>query len=736
MRTLLSQFCEEFEQAVRPLVAPIERTTELLRETPDHPAARAAAPRLLDVQHELDVLADKVAGQQAYVLIFGPLKSGKSTLMNAMAAAYVSEVTSLPAYPCMVYVSHAEAREFELTRYNGEKTVLQDPAALRLAVERAHLDLAEHIRATEALGLEFDPAEHYPEAIRRIDVRVPAGELAQSGSVLVDTPGLYSRMRFGYDRMTREFRNAAACAIFVVKTDNLFLEQVFDEFHSLLELFSRIFLVVNLDGTKQDLRPDGTLGPSLESQDPIRVVQAFENLAMSAPLKAAAEEGRLRLYPVDLLRAASRRLAGAEGARSESTLPRATEADFDLFLGDLTDYLNSTDYLVAFLGDSLRRAHTLLREADEILMRPAVREIEGEANRLEQEQARCQARIEALDRLAAFDWRGALQPLEDQLMRIAESRAVAVSGRVAQAMTTEIDQWFQGDGSLHTLLHDRIRPRLSTCQRELSLAVHEVLAGQVAEGGAAVALPEEAAKDLVTAGIRLSELGREALDRVDPTGIVKVEMPPLSIDELPVKKTLLDWLLFRSKARVRRRLFGPPEKPVLRIPSEVKARRLGAHAKEMMRRTLERYHEQVFPEILAGLGRRIFEDYAHAVVRLLGERIDAVRAECAGEFAEFSERLRAERRLLNRFHDLGVAVASTRAEIEELEGRYQKTDPGLLIQPVPAPEGSHQSRVPNPDAPLVVEGKAAGPPRGANPASPEQEEAAELDRGKSRSAEA
>ena len=42
-------------------------------------------------------------------------------------------------------------------------------------------------------GAEFRlvaPAMHFDEAIRRVDVRVPAGELAQSGSVLVDTPGL------------------------------------------------------------------------------------------------------------------------------------------------------------------------------------------------------------------------------------------------------------------------------------------------------------------------------------------------------------------------------------------------------------------------------------------------------------------------------------------------------------------------------------------------------------------
>ena len=93
----------------------------------------------------------------------------------------------------------------------------------------------------------------FPEAIKRIDVKAPAPDMEESGAVLVDTPGLYSRMKFGYDRMTRDFRNAAACAVFVVKTDNVFLEQVFNEFSELLDLFSRIFLVLNIDSTKVDV---------------------------------------------------------------------------------------------------------------------------------------------------------------------------------------------------------------------------------------------------------------------------------------------------------------------------------------------------------------------------------------------------------------------------------------------------------------------------------------------------
>jgi hypothetical protein len=58
--------------------------------------------------------------------------------------------------------------------------------------------------------------------------------------------------------------------VFVVKTDNLFLEQVFAEFNQLLGLFSRIFIVVNVDCGKARPAPDGSLQPSAESQSPER----------------------------------------------------------------------------------------------------------------------------------------------------------------------------------------------------------------------------------------------------------------------------------------------------------------------------------------------------------------------------------------------------------------------------------------------------------------------------------
>ena len=87
MRTLLSKFCEEFDRSVDPLMEPLRRANEILAENSARAYARDVLPELQEIAHQLVTLTEKVAEQQAYVLIFGPLKSGKSTLMNAMSAA-------------------------------------------------------------------------------------------------------------------------------------------------------------------------------------------------------------------------------------------------------------------------------------------------------------------------------------------------------------------------------------------------------------------------------------------------------------------------------------------------------------------------------------------------------------------------------------------------------------------------------------------------------------------------
>lgn len=679
MRTLLSQFCESFDRIVRPLLDPLNAAAEVMNNaSPDFPG-KAVRAELLDLRHQIEGLVEKVADQQAYVLLFGPLKSGKSTLMNALAGTYVSEVSSLPAYPCMVYLSHSDERQFDVTRYSGRTERFSDPVALHMYINRAHVDLADRIRHAEERGEDFDPSLHFPDAIRKVDVRLPAGELEQSGAVLVDTPGLYSRMKFGYDRMTREFRDSASCAIFVVKSDNLFLEQVFEEFEDLLDLFSRIFLVVNLDTSKVDLSPDGSLVPSLEREDPLRLIDAFESLAMSAPLKAAAEDGRLRIYPVDLLQAAHGRLSPTA---KETQVPAQSQANFDAFLSDLTEYLNSTDYLVAFLGDSLRRARTLLGDTDRILSHDQIELIREQATKLEEGRKDTQRRRQAVQRLVNHQWRQSFLDLDEKLAPTVRDRARKAAEDTERAIDQTIDRWFGSDASLQTLVEDELVPALRRHQDVLVEFVQSSLSEEVTSGTAGIMLPTDISADLYAAGIDLNAIGKECLSSLNGGTAARPIARPLHSNQIPVRRSLMDWLFMRSTARLRLRLFGDTENPSLRIPIDVKDRRIGKEGRDALRRELDIYKGRFFHETVQHVQRILVSRYGESAVdnmiSALNERDLVLEAQLDNTVSSLME----HRKVLAHLATLQTTMERATGAISELAEQYVSAEPAMLIRPV------------------------------------------------------
>ncbi len=119
MKTEITRFCATCLDSLQPLPQAVADTIEKLEAGSERELLEPVLSGLNDVRARLRSLIDKLSTQQAYLLIFGPLKSGKSTLMNALSGSYVSEVTSLPGYPCLVFVRHAPEPHFSATRYNG-----------------------------------------------------------------------------------------------------------------------------------------------------------------------------------------------------------------------------------------------------------------------------------------------------------------------------------------------------------------------------------------------------------------------------------------------------------------------------------------------------------------------------------------------------------------------------------------------------------------------------------------
>ena len=577
MKAHISEFCTEFSETLFPLAESLADAEHLLDDVYDETGVTMSEV-FSDVRRRLEALINKVQGQEAYVLLFGPLKSGKSTLLNAISAAYVSEVTTMPAYPCMVYVKYGETPKYYVTRYSGKRDEVETPAELKEVLEQGHRTLAERVRSMEDFGEEFDPASHLPSAIRRVHVELPAEDLNESRTVLVDTPGLYSKMKFGYNRMTQEFRNSAAAAVFVVKTDNLFLEQVFTDFNDLLEQFSRVFVVVNIDSTKRDLCPDGTLVPSLESQDPDKIVEAFESLTMSAPLRCAAENGRLRLYPIDLCSAASRRLQdGAKPAEADDEEPDR----FDAFLHELMEYLNSTEYQMEFMTDSLRQCESFCAEIRNTCESETVNEIRRNQAELQVRLDHIACHYGAVNRVRQIDWETHFAETIQEHSEANGNLANELSQRFEERAESTMDEWFARDDGLAALQDEGI----GRAVREAVVAFRDEANTKLSNlrrfnhGGAS--LSESAANDLRTIDFSLTDVCVQVLEALPPvnTGDPVVRF---KVDRIPVRRSWFDRLLFRTASSLRRKIFGPAEALDQPIPAGLKEKKLGPEAREVL----------------------------------------------------------------------------------------------------------------------------------------------------------
>lgn len=687
VRTRLREFSEAFERFSHGVVPALEVLGRRLEEAQIPVCEPGLLSQVRDLVHQFRQLRDKVANQQAYVLIFGPLKSGKSTFMNAMCGQYVSEVTSLPAYPCMVHVSHVPEPESAntLRLYNDQTVVIHDADHLREHIDEAHQQLIRTMREVESQGESFDPATHLPEAIRRVDVHLPAHQLAESGAVLVDTPGLYTRMRFGYDRMTRDFRNAAASAIFIVKTDNLFLEQVFEEFSELLELFSRIFLVVNIDSSKRDLAPDGSLRPSLEHSDPERIVQAFRDLAMTAPLKAAADQGRLKIYPVDLLGAAGSRLSAAReaagledantlvapDAESEPVEPRTirSTADFDQLMTDLTDYLNSSEYLREFLRDSLWRAGSLLDEAGRLGREDARSRLEQYQAKLEHQRSELRGKEEAVARLRKVEWAEACRPALEAMTAAFEEQGLEVRGSLEKYIGTRLDGWFRGDESLHSL-YESVRSEVARATRCFADLFQEDSRRRLTLQPEAMHLP-----GAVSQAIHRAEIGwqlgtRHLFSRLPAGPTISEGFEAMDAREVPVRKGFWDWLLFRRQMVVQQRILGDFANPDEPIPAPIKARRLGQAGRSVLGQQLARVVSSTLIEVSQTFPQASARRFVESLAEWLNQTLTSEEADLGRKLDELKPRISVAEQLMAAWMEMDERIESARSELPSLERRF------------------------------------------------------------------
>ena len=86
MKTRLKSFCAKFTSELDPFLALLDPAIANLSsrsQDEELPGLSETVTKLQEVQNRARTLQEKIANEHAYLLIFGPLKSGKSTTNGA-----------------------------------------------------------------------------------------------------------------------------------------------------------------------------------------------------------------------------------------------------------------------------------------------------------------------------------------------------------------------------------------------------------------------------------------------------------------------------------------------------------------------------------------------------------------------------------------------------------------------------------------------------------------------------
>jgi hypothetical protein len=349
-------------------------------------------------------------------------------------------------------------------------------------------------------------------------------------------------------------------------------------------------------------------------------------------------------------------------------------------LEDLSEYLNSTDYMVAFLGDSLRHAWSLLDELEEITTLESVKQLEETIVSLAAEHRRHEQRAAALGRLGETPWANYFAKLGEDLSSIAAGRIEKLRESTSDKIADAVDAWFEGDGSFQSLIEDELQPVLQATRDDLVRTVSDVLQTVAGTDTAGSNPTNEVKSDLATVGVRMGRVGRACLKIIDPVkGLASAKLT-VSTQIVPVKRGFFDYLFLRRMPALQKRLFGADASPSQPVSRQLKARKLGDDARE----ALQHGFEVAFDDYLSGA-------LDHISTHVLSHYVETLRRGLKGELRKLSdasalEQAAVERRL-TELKEVSVAldalreiIGTTGEGLAVLSKQYGETDPELLEQ--------------------------------------------------------
>ena len=192
-----------------------------------------------------------------------------------------------------------------------------------------------------------------------------------------------------------------------------------------------------------------------------------------------------------------------------------------------------------------------------------------------------------------------------------------------------------------------------------------------------------------------------ALRREELTALGSPDWParllvPLRVDEIPIKKGLLDLVAFRSVDKVRQRLFGASNRPDKKIAPSAKLSRLGEAGKHYMRERVTQFRNDLQRGAAAATIQRLSHDLREATVSALSKALQARQPDLRTEMLRCKQHQKRLQQVLEPLTKLNAAGGDVVDNLQTLSSQYEGADVELRAQPLANTDGSDVVLEPEP----------------------------------------
>ncbi|MFW5883763.1 MAG: hypothetical protein ACOCVG_05285, partial [Verrucomicrobiota bacterium] len=363
------------------------------------------------------------------------------------------------------------------------------------------------------------------------------------------------------------------------------------------------------------------------------------------------------------------RAAVGEEAEMVDTSPRV---GFEIFLKELTEYLNSSAYIVEFMADSLRQAELIVNEIKSEQEAPVIQEMRRENSELKTKAEDTTALIGRLDALKKETWDEPFQQFKETVQSGLDEERQQAATELKDKLHKQVDSWFERDDSLKDLVEGSVYMKIRALTEQLRNKAIEAIRQRGRGRNSGLRLSADTVGRFHNLNLNFDDVfpafeGKLAGHFPESDKLTQINVKQ---EEIPVKRGFMDYILFRSEGKVRRKLLGEESPSGRRISVAAKQKRLGEPGKAHLKSTIDRYVDETLE---TGVNKGVadaLDAYKEFYKSSASKRFETREKELLGERDGYLKRHREQQKVLDALDELDGASDAVLDSTSDLHRRY------------------------------------------------------------------